>query len=100
MASTTCACSSKAICASCSSSSEGHAMSTATPIRAWAAQALNQPVVPFSYDPGPLGAEDVEIRVEHCGLCHSDLSVIDGEWGPAAHPVVGGVGRAAWGGRG
>ena len=56
-------------------------MSTATSIRAWAAQALNQPVVPFSYDPGSLGAEDVEIRVEHCGLCHSDLSVIDGEWG-------------------
>ena len=65
-------------------------MSTATSIRAWAAQALNQPVVPFSYDPGSLGAEDVEIRVEHCGLCHSDLSVIDGEWGPATYPVVGG----------
>lgn len=47
-------------------------------------------MVPFSFDPGPLGAEDVEIRVEHCGLCHSDLSVIDGEWGPAAYPVVGG----------
>jgi len=27
-------------------------------------------------DLGPLGAEDVEVAVEHCGLCHSDLSVL------------------------
>lgn len=50
-------------------------MSTSTTIRAWAAQEATRPVTPFSYDPGPLGAEEVEIRVEHCGLCHSDLSI-------------------------
>ncbi|MFW9616720.1 NADPH-dependent aldehyde reductase Ahr [Aquabacterium sp.] len=65
-------------------------MTTASTIRAWAAQAAHQPLVPFSYEPGPLGAEEVEIRVEHCGVCHSDLSVIDSEWGPAAYPTVGG----------
>jgi uncharacterized zinc-type alcohol dehydrogenase-like protein len=65
-------------------------MSTPTTIRAWAAQEAAKPVVPFSYDPGPLGVEEVEIRVEHCGLCHSDLSVIDSEWGPTSYPVVGG----------
>jgi len=65
-------------------------MSTPTTIRAWAAQEAAKPVVPFSYDPGPLGTEEVEIRVEHCGLCHSDLSVIDSEWGPMGYPIVGG----------
>lgn len=65
-------------------------MSTPTTIRAWAAQEATRPVTPFSYDPGPLGAEEVEIRVEHCGLCHSDLSMIDNEWGFSGYPVVGG----------
>lgn len=44
----------------------------------------------------PGGAEDVEIAVEHCGICHSDLAVIDSEWGPSPYPVVPGhevVGR-------
>jgi len=28
---------------------------------------------PFSYEPGPLGDEQVEIAVAYCGVCHSDL---------------------------
>jgi len=59
-------------------------------VRAWAAQEASKPVVPFEYAPGPLGAEEVEIQVEHCGLCHSDLSLIDNEWGFSAYPIVGG----------
>ena len=42
------------------------------PEQAWVAKG------PMSREPielGPLAAEDVEIAVEHCGLCHSDLSV-------------------------
>ena len=65
-------------------------MTTATTIRAWAAQEAAKPVVPFDYDPGPLGAEEVEIKVEHSGLCHSDLSLIDNEWGFSGYPIVGG----------
>jgi len=34
-----------------------------------------------SVDLGPLGAEDVEVAVEHCGVCHSDLSVLNNDWG-------------------
>lgn len=43
---------------------------------AWVAKAARQPIVLESVDPGPLGAEDVEVAVEHCGLCHSDLSLL------------------------
>jgi alcohol/geraniol dehydrogenase (NADP+) len=39
-------------------------------------------------DLGPLGAEDVEVAVEHCGLCHSDLSVLKNEWGISQYPAV------------
>jgi uncharacterized zinc-type alcohol dehydrogenase-like protein len=39
-------------------------------------------------DLGPLGAEDVEVAVEHCGLCHSDLSVFTNEWGISQYPAI------------
>lgn len=39
-------------------------------------------------DLGPLGAEDVEVAVEHCGLCHSDLSVLKNEWGNSQYPAI------------
>ena len=65
-------------------------------IRGWAAMAAKKPLVPYEYDPGPLGDEDVEVAVEHCGVCHSDLSIINNEWGFSRYPVVPGheaVGR-------
>ena len=46
------------------------------------------PLEPFSFDPGPLDPEEVEIKVTHCGLCHSDLSMLDNEWGMSAYPFV------------
>lgn len=58
------------------------------PIRAWAARSQGAPLTPFEYEPGPLGAEQVEIAVESCGLCHSDLSMLDNEWGRTRYPLV------------
>ncbi len=43
---------------------------------------------PFSFDPGPLGDEEVEIEVEYCGICHSDLSIINNEFGITKYPLV------------
>jgi alcohol/geraniol dehydrogenase (NADP+) len=57
-------------------------------IRAWAARSAGAPLEPFSYDPGPLDPEDVEVAVEWCGVCHSDLSMLDNEWGISAYPFV------------
>jgi len=68
------------------------------PIHAWAAEAAKQPLKPFDYDPGPLKPDEVEVVVEHCGVCHSDLSLINNEWGIAAYPLIPGheiVGRIA-----
>ncbi|MBT9459415.1 MAG: NAD(P)-dependent alcohol dehydrogenase [Burkholderiaceae bacterium] len=57
-------------------------------VRAFAALEAGGPLQTFSYDPGPLGEDEVEIRVEHCGICHSDLAMIDSEWFPASYPIV------------
>jgi uncharacterized zinc-type alcohol dehydrogenase-like protein len=60
----------------------------ASAIRAWAARKAGGPQEHFEYAPGPLGAADVEIEVEYCGICHSDLSMLDNEWGITAYPFV------------
>ncbi len=58
------------------------------PIQAYATKVAGGPLQPFEYDPGPLAAEQVEVAVEHCGVCHSDLSMIDAEWGRSTFPLV------------
>ena len=56
--------------------------------QAWIAKAPKQPMVLESVDLGPLGAEDVEVAVEYCGLCHSDLSVLNNDWGISEYPAI------------
>jgi uncharacterized zinc-type alcohol dehydrogenase-like protein len=56
--------------------------------KAYAASAAKGTLEPFSFNPGPLGPEEVEIKVSHCGLCHSDLSMLDNEWGMSQYPFV------------
>ena len=58
--------------------------------KAYAATAKGQPLTPFEFDPGSLGGEQVEIKVSHCGVCHSDLSMLDNEWGFSTYPFVAG----------
>lgn len=57
-------------------------------IKAYAVFEPGGELQPFEYDPGPLGVDQVEINVEHCGICHSDLSMIDNEWGLSQYPLV------------
>ncbi len=57
-------------------------------IKAYAAQTPGGKLEPFEYDPGELAATDVEINVEHCGICHSDLSMLNNEWGMTTYPFV------------
>lgn len=64
--------------------------------RAWAATSKGGKLKAFEFDPGPLGEEEVEVAVEWCGICHSDLSMIDNEWASSSYPLVPGheaVGR-------
>jgi alcohol/geraniol dehydrogenase (NADP+) len=37
---------------------------------------------------GELGPGEVELAVQHCSLCHSDLHLLDGDWGEVARPLV------------
>jgi alcohol/geraniol dehydrogenase (NADP+) len=57
-------------------------------IHAHAAHGPKQALKAHEFDPGPLGEQDVEIAVTHCGICHSDVSMLDNEWGMTTYPLV------------
>ncbi len=57
-------------------------------IDAWVATTAKGKLVRQQIELGPLGAEEVEVQVEHCGLCHSDVSVWNNEWGISQFPAV------------
>jgi uncharacterized zinc-type alcohol dehydrogenase-like protein len=59
-----------------------------TSFKAFAASAKGAKLQPFEYNPGPLRDEQVEIAVEFCGICHSDLSMLDNDWGQTVYPFV------------
>src|ERR1700758_1220776 len=55
---------------------------------AYAATTPHSALQPFTFDPGELGPEEVEIKVSYCGICHSDVSMLDNEWGMSKFPFV------------
>lgn len=57
-------------------------------INAYAAMQPGGRLEAYSYDPGPLGDGEVEIDVAYCGICQSDVSMIDNEWGRSQFPLV------------
>ena len=73
-------------------------MSTSKTINAYAVSEAGGQFEPFSYEAGELQPNEVEIDVLHCGICHSDLSMVDNEWGISQYPLVAGheiIGKVA-----
>ena len=65
-------------------------------VNAYAAQTAAGPLKPFQYELGDIGAEEVDIAIRHCGICHSDLSMLNNDWDITRYPFVPGheiVGR-------
>ncbi|MDX1919383.1 MAG: NAD(P)-dependent alcohol dehydrogenase [Candidatus Caenarcaniphilales bacterium] len=57
-------------------------------IKAYAAETQGGELKAFEYKAEALGNEQVEIKVDYCGVCHSDLSMLDNEWGMTQYPFV------------
>lgn len=67
-------------------------------IKSYAAMQPGQALELYEYDAPALAAEEVEVEVEYCGVCHSDLSMIDNEWGISRYPTIAGheiIGRVS-----
>lgn len=59
-----------------------------TTIRGWAVHAPKQKLELYTFDAGELAPEEVEIDVEHCGICHADLSMVNNDWGMTQYPLI------------
>lgn len=57
-------------------------------IRACAALESGGSLTPYEYEPQELGVHDVEIKISHCGICYSDVHLINNDWGGMSYPLV------------
>lgn len=59
-----------------------------THAKAYAATSATSGLHPLEIDRREPGTHDVEIAIDFCGLCHSDVHTIRSEWGNAPYPLV------------
>jgi alcohol/geraniol dehydrogenase (NADP+) len=59
-------------------------------VTAFAAVEAGAELTPYRYDADALGPLEVDVDVTHCGICHSDIGMIDNEFGYSRFPVVAG----------
>jgi uncharacterized zinc-type alcohol dehydrogenase-like protein len=57
-------------------------------IQGFAVHAAGAQLLPYKFDPGELKSDDVEIKISHCGVCHSDIHLIDNDWGVSKYPFI------------
>lgn len=66
---------------------------------AMAAPSAGAPLVKTAITLAPLAADEVEVKISHCGVCASDVHLARGRWGPwsqfpdqvCGHEIVGTV---------
>jgi len=46
------------------------------------------PLSLFTYESEPLGPYDIALEITHCGICHSDLHLIENDWNFSEYPLV------------
>jgi alcohol/geraniol dehydrogenase (NADP+) len=57
-------------------------------IRGLAVHAAGAELLPYRYKTEEIGADEVEVRISHCGVCHSDIHLIDNDWGISKYPFI------------
>ncbi|HJP84612.1 MAG TPA: NAD(P)-dependent alcohol dehydrogenase [Gemmatimonadaceae bacterium] len=58
------------------------------PVHSYAAFGPREPLKPHTFELGAVAPNDVEIAVSHCGICHTDLHLIDNDWGFSSFPLT------------
>lgn len=57
-------------------------------INAWAAESKGAAMTPFSFDVEAPADHHCIIEVKACGICHSDIHMIDNDWALSKYPLV------------
>src|SRR4051812_29792511 len=66
--------------------------------KGYAAKNESDNLGPFNFERRDLREHDVQIQIQYCGVCHSDLHQVKNEWGGTVYPLVPGheiVGQVA-----
>ncbi|SNX28097.1 uncharacterized zinc-type alcohol dehydrogenase-like protein [Polynucleobacter meluiroseus] len=54
----------------------------------YAAQSAASPLAPLKIERRDVGPKDVQIAIEYCGVCHTDIHYAKNDWGMTNYPVV------------
>ena len=57
-------------------------------VKAFGTQAADEPLKQLNIDRREVLAEDIEIEIMYCGVCHSDLHTARNDWGGTVYPAV------------
>lgn len=58
------------------------------PTTGMAAHSADGPHRQMAFERRALGAKDVAIKLRYCGICHSDIHTIRGDWGKINYPQI------------
>ncbi len=59
-----------------------------TIVNAYAAKAAGKALEPFEFELGDIAPGEIDVDVISCGMCHSDLSMLNNDWGMSQYPLV------------
>ena len=54
----------------------------------YAAFSSNAKLAPYQFSRRDIRENDIAIEILFCGVCHSDLHTVNGDWGPQPYPLV------------
>ncbi|MFO7764136.1 MAG: NAD(P)-dependent alcohol dehydrogenase [Wenzhouxiangellaceae bacterium] len=57
-------------------------------LKAYGAQSETADIAPLSIDRREPRPDDVAIRIDYCGICHTDIHFARNDWGRTVYPVV------------
>ncbi len=58
------------------------------PINALAAHEPKALLKPYAYETDQLSPDEIVLQITHCGICHSDIHLIDNDWTISKYPFV------------
>jgi uncharacterized zinc-type alcohol dehydrogenase-like protein len=56
--------------------------------KGYAVQEATSPLARFNFERREVRPHDVQIEILYCGVCHSDIHQVRGEWGNSIYPMV------------
>ena len=57
-------------------------------VKGFAPEKARAPLTELNYNMSAPKAREVIIEISHCGICYSDIHLIDNDWGISNYPFV------------